>query len=262
MIPTRLAALPALSLLLLLAAGCASAPPPPPRPVAEPETQAQRCARMQAGPHPETPPQKLEGAPAVLTPEGRAAGLHDAMSATCVVTFRGRLFGCRVAEEVPVSQRLAVGVALNGWRFQSGTRDGAPVAGTVTVSVPLIDPPPGWTVPQGDQPTALHHDQRPPGPPMRIVLFRGDMTPPQRIDGVSAPGYTPKARELCVEGKLIARCTIMEDGTLTDCDVIQSVPYQDESVLANLATRRYTPVLLQGKPQRVYYTLPFTFRMP
>jgi hypothetical protein len=32
-------------------------------------------------------------------------------------------------------------------------------------------------------------------------------------------------------------------------------------VLANLAQRKYTPVVYQGHAQRVYYTFPFTFRL-
>jgi hypothetical protein len=46
-------------------------------PAGEPsETEAQRCARLQVA-HRKTPPEKIEGRSAVLTPEGIAPGRAD-----------------------------------------------------------------------------------------------------------------------------------------------------------------------------------------
>lgn len=245
---------------LLVGSGCAAEPAL--RPAAEaPETATQRCARLKSAPHAETPPEKIEGGPAVLTPEGSAAGFTASVSAECVVTLRGRLASCRMSESVPVAQQLAVGWALQAWRFRPASHDGVPVASPLAVSVPLIEPPPGWTAPQDVPGGVLQSAQLRVPPHGSTIPFGEGMTPPRLVSGSPTPAYTQKAREICVEGKVIARCTLTEDGLLIDCDVLQSVPYLDESVLTNLAQRRYTPVLYKGKPQRVYYTFPINFRL-
>ncbi len=88
------------------------------------------------------------------------------------------------------------------------------------------------------------------------------MVPPRLLSGAAAPAYPRKAVEACADGKVVARCTINESGQLGACEILKSVPELDASVLANLAQRRYSPVLFQDKPVRVYYTFPFTFRYP
>src|SRR5262249_45132857 len=87
-----------------------------------------------------------------------------------------------------------------------------------------------------------------------------DMVPPKLIAG-RQPSYTVYAKEACVEGRVIARCTLTEDGVLVDCRIVKGLPFLDKEVLDALATHRYTPVLYKGKPQRVYYTFPFRFRI-
>jgi protein TonB len=99
-------------------------------------------------------------------------------------------------------------------------------------------------------------------PPMTTMTYdSGTMTPPSLQSGSASPVYTREAREAKVEGKVIARCTITEEGRLVDCRIIKSLPFLDEVVLANLAARKYSPVMYQGRPQRVYYTFPFNFKL-
>ncbi|APR77792.1 Ferric siderophore transport system, periplasmic binding protein TonB [Minicystis rosea] len=99
--------------------------------------------------------------------------------------------------------------------------------------------------------------------PMTTMSYdSGSMTPPSLQSGSTAVTYPREALEAKVEGKLIARCTITEDGRLVDCRIIKGLPFLDSVVLANLASRKYSPVMYQGHPQRVYYTFPFTFKLP
>ncbi len=88
------------------------------------------------------------------------------------------------------------------------------------------------------------------------------MTAPVLTGGQSQPQYTREAMEAKVEGKVIARCTITLTGTLTDCRIIKSLPFLDQAVLATLAGQRYSPVMYQGHPQSVFYTLTFRFKLP
>jgi protein TonB len=99
-------------------------------------------------------------------------------------------------------------------------------------------------------------------PPTNITIPFGEgMTPPSMVGG-AAPQYTREALEAKVEGKVIARCTITITGTLTDCKIIKGLPFMDQAVLAALAGQKYTPVMYQGHPQSVFYTLTFRFKLP
>jgi protein TonB len=102
----------------------------------------------------------------------------------------------------------------------------------------------------------------PPQPTNVTIPFGEGMTRPSLTGGPAQPPYTREAMEAKVEGKVIARCTITVSGTLTDCRIIKSLPFLDQAVLGTLAAQHYTPVMFQGHPQSVFYTLTFQFKMP
>ena len=98
-------------------------------------------------------------------------------------------------------------------------------------------------------------------PTNTTLSFGEGMTPPVMQSG-GQPVYPREALEAKVEGKVIAKCTITEDGHLVDCRIIKGLPFMDGPVLSSLASRKYSPVMFQGRAVRVYYTFPFTFKMP
>lgn len=236
------------SALAIIIAGCgttASTHPAHP----EGETLEQRCARAAATPHVIEPPVKLSGEPAELTPESQQAAVQGAVGLRCSITTRGTAALCEFLDRVPASQEQAILMKLASWRFRPATYDGQTVALETTFSVPLVAPLPGREAPK-----APAMDTVPPG-------AVGDVAAPKLIVDAPPPAYTGKALEQCAEGRAVARCTITEEGAPTDCFMVKSVPAFDEAVLATLAKRRYTPVLFKGKPVRVFYTFPFTFRL-
>lgn len=100
-------------------------------------------------------------------------------------------------------------------------------------------------------------------PQLNVTVPFGDgMTPPTLVAGPSQPQYSRAALDARVEGKVIARCVLTPAGVLVQCRIVKSQPYLDDAVLAVLAAQRYTPVLYQGHPQQVYYTLTFRFKLP
>jgi TonB family protein len=249
MVPRSPSSLPVLGALLAAALGCAKPPPPPPpAPPPAPETDEQRCARLAATPHGMTPPVKLSGDPAVLTPEGADAGVKGPVRVTCSISRRGRLHLCRVLDKVPPSLDASILAKLDTWRYQPATDDGVPVAQEHTLSVPLVPAPAGYAPPR-------------PGPNDPIP-FTDKMRVPQLTAGAPYPQYPRRAREMCAEGKVVAQCVITEEGALDDCDILVSVRYLDEGVLDLLGQRKYTPIVFKGKRRRVLYTLPFEFKLP
>jgi TonB family protein len=250
---------PRLAIVLLVASGCTFAPPPSSAPPSSaPPSSAPPAAR--AAPV-LSAARKLEGDAAVLTPEGAAAGVQSPVKAKCVVSLRGFLHDCRLPNGLPESQQHAVWLALEHWRFAPARYDDLPMAAEHDLDVPLIAPPAGWSLSE-TTPASLR------GFPLRPVPTDGHgsvpegFEVPQLVSGPVAPQYPQQARERGIEGRVIARCTLTEEGRLEECDVIRSVPFLDQAVLAMLPARRYTPALYKGKPQRVYFNFPFKFKLP
>jgi len=78
------------------------------------------------------------------------------------------------------------------------------------------------------------------------------MTPPEQLEG-NPIVYSREAIEAGVQGTIEAKCVINLRGTLENCRILKSLPFMDKAVLAALASRKYTPVLLEGKPVAVEY---------
>jgi TonB family protein len=102
-------------------------------------------------------------------------------------------------------------------------------------------------------------------PPPRAAAVppfdRAEMTMPVLLAG-TAPHWSDAARRAGIAGRVVARCSLTEDGLLVDCEVVASPsPLLNASVLACLATRRYSAVTYRGKPIRVRYWFPFEFRL-
>ena len=65
-----------------------------------------------------------------------------------------------------------------------------------------------------------------------------------------------------VSGLLIVRCILSVEGRAEDCRIVKPlVPALDREVLQWLAGSSWSPVTLDGKPQRVSYVFNFNFRL-
>lgn len=100
-----------------------------------------------------------------------------------------------------------------------------------------------------------------PLPSSEILPFGEGMNLPRLIEGPE-PVYPRAAREARVEGTLLAKCVITTEGALQRCQIIKSLPFLDEPVLAALAHRRYAPVMFQGRPVNVEYVITLRFELP
>ena len=126
----------------------------------------------------------------------------------------------------------------------NGDPNGTPGAGSPTGTVAAPPPPP----PPPPPPTAQN----------AVIPFGPGMERPHKTSGPE-PAYTREAREARVEGKMLVQCVITVDGRLEACQVLKSLPFMDQAVLAALAQQRWTPVTFQGQPVSVVYTIPFKF---
>jgi eukaryotic-like serine/threonine-protein kinase len=85
-----------------------------------------------------------------------------------------------------------------------------------------------------------------------VLPFGPNMSRPILLSG-SDPLYSREAIIANVEGVMIAKCTITTVGMLQNCRIVKGLPHMDKSMLDSLATRRYSPVVFQGKAIAVEY---------
>lgn len=89
-----------------------------------------------------------------------------------------------------------------------------------------------------------------PAPVDTVLQYSTDMGP---LVVLRSPpiAYTREAMETRVEGKVRAKCTLMPDGTLQGCRVLNSLPHLDGPVRDYLRDIRYQPLKVDGTPQKV-----------
>jgi len=85
-----------------------------------------------------------------------------------------------------------------------------------------------------------------------VLAFGPEMTRPALVSGGEL-SYPREAIVAGVSGTIVAKCTITAEGTLRHCRIIKGLPFLDKAALDVLATRRYSPAMLQGKPVSVEY---------
>lgn len=79
------------------------------------------------------------------------------------------------------------------------------------------------------------------------------MTRPQRVSG-REPQLTAEARAERVRGTALVRCVVTREGRVTNCRLLNGLPYMEQELLEALSTWRVTPVMSQGKALDVDYT--------
>ena len=75
--------------------------------------------------------------------------------------------------------------------------------------------------------------------------------------------YPAIAQESNIQGKVIIQFVVNKDGSIVDPVVVRSVdPHLDKEALRVISMMpKWTPGMQRGKPVRVKYTVPVTFRL-
>jgi TonB family protein len=97
--------------------------------------------------------------------------------------------------------------------------------------------------------------------PKAPIKLTPDMTPPTLTAG-KVPEYTPEAIAEGVEGPVAARCVITEDGRVTNCQIVQSLPHMDKAVIDALSTWRCNPARRNGDPVAVEHIFNLKLKLP
>jgi protein TonB len=126
---------------------------------------------------------------------------------------------------------------------------GGIVGGLVTAGLPPPPPPP--------LPPA------PPAPPVERAPVRigGEVTAPALLERVE-PTYPPLAVRAKVTGLVILEAVVDRDGRVEDVRVLRSAPFLDAAAVEAVSKWRYSPLLLNGKPERFVLTVTLSFSLP
>lgn len=102
------------------------------------------------------------------------------------------------------------------------------------------------------------HGAEPPSPP--VGALRPTSAPARFVKPDGSP-LNVAADGSLVEGLVVARCVINEEGHVEQCKIIQN-PFAtaNDDFVAVLQMQKYTPPLFEGKPQRVNYTFRTRFK--
>jgi protein TonB len=106
----------------------------------------------------------------------------------------------------------------------------------------------------------------PPPPPQSLPVDRG----PVRVGGaITAPAlvsrvepvYPPFAVRAQVQGVVILEATVDRQGRVEEVEILRSIPLLDDAAVAAVRQWRYSPLLLNGKPERFVLTVTVSFSL-
>lgn len=119
--------------------------------------------------------------------------------------------------------------------------------------VNVATPPP----PTSTAPTAITIAKPPPAAPVAVE-------PRVDLQHSSQPAYPVLSRQLGEEGAVILKVLVDADGRVLDSQLVRSSGYPrlDQAALAGVKTNyRFVPGTVDGKPQQMWYTLKFNWKL-
>ena len=122
---------------------------------------------------------------------------------------------------------------------------GGIVGGLVTTGLPPPPPPPP-----------------PPAPPVERAPVRigGELTAPALLERVE-PTYPPLAVRAQVQGIVILEAVVGRDGHVEDVRVLRSISLLNAAAVAAVRQWRYSPLFLNGQPERFVLTVTVSFSL-
>lgn len=102
----------------------------------------------------------------------------------------------------------------------------------------------------------------PPAPPVQRgpVRVGGDITAPALVSRVQ-PAYPPVAVSARVQGVVILEAVVDVEGRVEQVKILRSIPLLDAAAVTAVRQWRYSPLLLNGTPQRFVLTVTVSFSL-
>ena len=100
----------------------------------------------------------------------------------------------------------------------------------------------------------------PPPEPRKPIRVGGVIKEPALVHRVE-PVYPGVAISANIQGTVILEATVDEDGNVASLKVLRSVPVLDKPALDAVKQWRYSPVILNGRPEKFVLTVAVTFKL-
>jgi periplasmic protein TonB len=92
------------------------------------------------------------------------------------------------------------------------------------------------------------------------VRVGGAITAPALVSRVE-PEYPPLAVRAQVQGVVILEAIVDRQGRVEDVEILRSIPLLDAAAVAAVKQWRYSPLLLNGRPERFVLTVTVSFSL-
>lgn len=151
-----------------------------------------------------------------------------------------------IVEEMPVDAGSAEGVPGGVEGGVPGGVVGGVVGGLVSELPPPLPPPPP-----------------PPSPPpvaRAPVRIGGELKAPALVERVE-PEYPSMAVRAQVQGVVILEAVVDPHGRVENVRVLRSIPLLDKAAMTAVSRWRYSPLLLNGTPERFALTVTVSFSL-
>ncbi|MGB7295851.1 MAG: TonB family protein [Candidatus Aminicenantales bacterium] len=187
------------------------------------------------------PPPKLVKKISPVYPEAaRKAGVEGVVILEARTDVDGRVKGVRVLRSVPLLDPAAID-AVRQWAYEPLIIDGQPKEAIFTTTVRFALNGKEKKKPEGE-------------------ISTGEVLIPRLIKKVD-PVYPEAARKAGIQGLVLLEATTDEKGNIAAVRVLKSIPELDGAAIDALKQWKYDPVIVEGKPKGVVFTVTIQFRL-
>jgi len=211
------------------------------------------------------PPKLLHSVEPVYPEEAKKAGVEGVVILSAKADATGHVQDVMILRSVPLLNKAAID-AVKQWVYEPMLINNVPqsVVFTVTVRFQLNEKEKksapgvvGGVVGGvlGGVPGKEQADFE-----KGAVRAKDSIKPPARIKFVD-PVYPEKARQAQVEGVVILEVRTDETGNVEDARILKSIPDLDQAAIDAVKQWKYEPLIIDGKPRKVLFTVTVQFRL-
>jgi TonB family protein len=182
------------------------------------------------------PPQIIKKVNPVYPEEARKTGIEGVVILEARTDISGRVKDVMVLRSVPALNQAAID-ALKQWVYEPLVIDGKPREAVFTTTVAF----------------KLNGGKR------EAAGATGQVEP--KIITKVNPVYPEAARQAGVQGTVLLEAKIDQKGDVVAVKVLKSVPELDQAAIDALKQWKYEPVMLEGKPVGVVFTVTIRFAL-
>jgi TonB family protein len=179
------------------------------------------------------PPKLIKKVAPVFPDEARNAEIEGVVIVEATTDIYGRVINTKILRSIPALDQAAMD-AIKQWVYEPMIIDGEPrgIIFTVTCTFKLDEP----------------------------VRAIGDIKPPKLIKKVNAI-YPEEARKAEIEGVVILEATTDIYGKVKKTRILRSIPELDQAAMDAVKQWVYEPMIIDGKPKGVIFTVTVSFRL-